>query len=77
MTTILNETVGFKNLSAVDFGAKSCLGESGFRWNGISIAGTQGTTAGLLLNVTSASADNCAQVLQRLLTILFEKKSVS
>lgn len=77
MTLYQKETVQFQNLSAIDFGAKSCLGEAGFRWNGISIAGTQGTTAGLLLNVTSASADNCAQVLQRLITILFEKKSVS
>lgn len=76
MTTLLNETVGFKNLSALDFQAKSCLGEGAVRWGGISISGTQGTTAGLTLNVTSASADNCAQVLQRLLTILFEKKSI-
>ncbi len=74
--TNYTETVGIKNLSSLDFQAKSCLGENGVRWNGISIIGTQGTTAGLTLNVSNPTADNNAQVLQRVITMLFDKKAV-
>ena len=73
----LRETIGFLNLSSLDFQTKSCLGEATVRWGGISITGTQGATAGLTLNVTSASADNCAQVLQRIITMLLPKTTVS
>jgi len=77
MAQYRGELIGFQNLSVLDWQAKSSLGESNVRFGGISITGTQGATAGLNLNITTASADNCAQVLQRLLTILFEKKPVS
>lgn len=72
----IQEKVGFSALSSINYQAKSCLGEATVRWHGISIMGTQGATAGTVLNVTSATADNCAQVLQRLITILFEKQTV-
>lgn len=73
---IIKETVGFSALSSINYQARSCLGEATVRWHGISITGTQGATAGTILNITNASADNCAQVLQRLITILFDKTTV-
>lgn len=71
------ELVSFNAISALNFGTKSCLNEGNVRWGGISITGQQGVTAGLTLNVSSPTAANCAEVLQRLITQLYQKKSVS
>lgn len=53
--------------------SKSCINELA-TWNGFSMNAVQGTQSGWRLDVASPNATNCALVLQRLITVLFEKK---
>lgn len=75
MTVNFNETVGFQNLSAINFQSKSCLGEGNVRFGPFSF--TSGFNPVYSVNPYNATAANTANVVATLIQVLHEKKIIS
>lgn len=76
MTVNFKETVGFSNLSAIDFQTKSCTGEGNVRWGG-AFSFTSGFNPLYSVNPYNSTASNTATVLATLIKDLMEKKIIS
>lgn len=76
MTVNFKETVGFSNLSAIDFQTKSSTGEGNIRWGG-TWSFTSGFNPVYSMNPYDTTAANTAVRLATLIKDLYEKKIIS